>query len=77
MIASRFYPRDYQLHLPQWLGLALILAGVAYHLLFVRCPYCGVSLAGYCPLPACCPKCKKEMERNTGKEAEDGSTGSL
>ena len=45
------------------IGGLIVVLGIVYHLLFVRCPYCGHSLAGYRPLPDECPKCHNTFER--------------
>ncbi len=54
--------REYKVAFPVWAGLFVIIAGVAFHLLTVRCPYCGHSLAGYRPTPEVCPECHKTFE---------------
>lgn len=52
-------------------GMALVWAavpaGVVFHLVKVRCPACGHSLAGYRPLPDTCPQCGQPL-REEGKE---------
>lgn len=53
--------KDYQLNLLLLLGLGLICGSLIYHLVAVRCPHCGYSLAGYHPLPQSCPRCHKEF----------------
>ena len=45
-----------------WIGLAVIVVGIIYHLVTVRCPYCGFMLAGYRPVPKVCPQCHKAFE---------------
>lgn len=51
-------------------GMALVwaaLVGVVFHLVKVRCPACGHSLAGSRPLPDTCPRCGqplREEEKN-------------
>lgn len=54
--------QDLKLNLWIILGLLMILYGVLYHLLMVRCPHCGRSLAGYRPLPRECPYCHEPLE---------------
>ncbi len=54
--------QEYRVNLWVWTGLFVIIAGIVYHLLMVRCPYCGHSLAGYRPLPKVCPECQKNFE---------------
>lgn len=54
--------QDQGLNLWVILGLLMILYGVLYHLLMVRCPHCGRSLAGYRPLPRECPYCHEPLE---------------
>ena len=50
-----------------WAALAAVLAGVVFHLVKVRCPACGHSLAGSRPLPDTCPRCGQPL-REEGKE---------
>ena len=45
------------------IGGLIVVVGIVYHLLLVRCPYCGQSLAGYNPIPDECPKCHNTFER--------------
>ena len=54
--------REYKINLLFIIGGLIIAAGIVYHLVMVRCPYCGQSLAGYRPLPDECPKCHKTFE---------------
>ena len=44
------------------IGALVIIGGIAYHLVMVKCPYCGHSLVGYRPMPEECPKCHKKFE---------------
>ena len=44
-------------------GALVIIGGIAYHLVMVKCPYCGHSLVGYRPMPDECPKCHKKFEQ--------------
>lgn len=50
-----------------WAALAAVPAGVVFHLVKVRCPACGHSLAGSRPLPDTCPRCGQPL-REEGKE---------
>ena len=45
------------------IGALVIIGGIAYHLVMVKCPYCGHSLVGYRPMPDECPKCHKKFEQ--------------
>ena len=54
--------QEYRVNLLLIIGGVLIAGGIVYHLIMVRCPYCGHSLAGYRPLPEECPKCHKSFE---------------
>ena len=54
--------QDYKLNLWLWIGFLTIIAGIVYHLVMVKCPYCGHSLVGYRPFPKECPKCHKKFE---------------
>ena len=55
--------QDYKVNLLLIIGGLIVVVGIVYHLLLVRCPYCGHSLAGYRPLPDECPKCHNTFER--------------
>ena len=50
------------------LGGLVMICGIVYHLVAVRCPHCGHSLAGYRPLPEECPKCHTPFHDHPGKE---------
>lgn len=54
--------QEYKVNLWLVIGLLVIVSGIIYHLVMVRCPYCGYSLAGYRPLPTGCPKCHKSFK---------------
>lgn len=54
--------QNYDIHLLTIIGGLIVVAGIVSHLVTVRCPYCGHSLAGYRPLPGECPKCHKPLE---------------
>ena len=54
--------QEYKVNLFLAIGFIVIISGIIYHLLMVRCPYCGHSLAGYRPLPKNCPECHKTFE---------------
>ena len=53
---------EYRVNLCLTIGVLVIVVGIAYHLIMVRCPYCGQLLAGYQPIPKECPKCHKSLE---------------
>lgn len=55
--------QEYRINLLVITGGAIVVVGIVYHLVMVRCPYCGHSLAGYRPLPDQCPECHKTFER--------------
>lgn len=54
--------QEYKVNLCLVIGFFIIIAGIVYHLVMVRCPYCNHSLAGYRPLPKKCPECHKTFE---------------
>lgn len=58
-IIGAMITQEYKVNLWLTIGFLVIVAGIIYHLVMVRCPYCGHSLAGYRPLPKDCPKCHK------------------
>ena len=55
--------QEYKVNVLLIIGGLIIVIGIVYHLLLVRCPYCGHSLAGYRPLPDECPQCPNTSER--------------
>ena len=55
--------QEYRVNLFLIIGGLIVVVGMVYHLVWVRCPYCGHSLAGYSPLPDECPKCHNIFER--------------
>lgn len=55
--------QEYRINLCLTIGFLVIIGGIIYHLVMVRCPHCGYSLAGYQPLPEECPKCQKAFEK--------------
>ena len=54
--------QEYRVNLCLIIGGLIVVAGIVYHLVWVRCPYCGHSLAGYRPLPDQCPKCHNTFD---------------
>lgn len=54
--------QEYRVNIWLLAGAIVIVAGIVYHLVWVRCPHCGHSLAGYRPLPKACPKCHEMFE---------------
>ena len=54
--------QEYRINLCLIIGGLIVVAGIVYHLVWVRCPYCGHSLAGYRPLPDQCPKCHNTFD---------------
>lgn len=55
--------QEYRVNLCLSIGALVIVGGIAYHLVMVRCPYCDHSLVGYQPIPKKCPKCHKPFEK--------------
>ena len=54
--------QEYRVNLCLIIGGLIVIVGIVYHLVWVRCPYCGHSLAGYRPLPVQCPKCHNTFD---------------
>lgn len=61
-IVGAMTAHEYKVNLCLLGGVFVIFVGIAYHLIWVRCPHCGQLLAGYRPLPKECPKCHKPFE---------------
>ena len=55
--------QEYKVNVLLIIGGLIIVIGIVYHLLLVRCPYCGHSLAGYRPLPDECAEGRNTVER--------------
>ena len=45
-----------------WVGLGISFGSLVYRVIFVKCPYCGDTMAGSRTLPRQCPNCKKELD---------------
>lgn len=60
-VISAMTTKEYRVNLCLLIGALVIVGGIVYHLIMVRCPYCGHSLAGYRPIPEKCPKCHKQF----------------
>lgn len=45
------------------LGLVLIIIGMIWHILFVRCPHCGNHLSLRRMIPRYCPWCGKQIDK--------------
>ena len=45
------------------IGLILIIAGILWHLLFVRCPHCGSPFRLRGGIPRHCPECGKYIDK--------------
>ena len=45
------------------LGLILIVMGMIWHILFVRCPHCGSHLSLRRAIPRNCPWCGKRIDK--------------
>ena len=43
-----------------WIGLGLMISGIVWHILFIRCPHCGSKLHVR-GVPKYCPDCGKEL----------------
>lgn len=54
--------KDYRINPCLLIGAIVIIGGIVYHFIMVKCPYCGCSLVGYRPVPKECPKCHKKFE---------------
>ena len=54
---------EHQINLLLVIGGFIVVTGLVYHLLMVRCTRCGHLLAGYNPLPDECPRCHHTFER--------------
>jgi hypothetical protein len=45
-----------------WAGLAVCIAGIAYRMIMVRCPFCGRTIDGFQSLPKNCPHCGETLD---------------
>ena len=54
--------KEYKINLCLLIGAIVVIGGIVYHLIMMKCPYCGCSLVGYRPIPKECPKCHKKFE---------------
>ena len=46
-----------------WVGLILMLSGMIWHILFIRCPHCGSAFRLRGGIPRYCPECGKYIDK--------------
>jgi len=57
-----YFSNPLEPHFILWVGIAILVAGMLYRLLFVRCPHCGDRFIGLRTFPEFCPQCGKKMD---------------
>ena len=62
VLVSRSFSRN-DMNAGMVTGLILILAGILWHILFVRCPHCGSHFSLKRALPKYCPWCGKYIDK--------------
>lgn len=50
------------IHPVVWIGFLLILLGILWCFVFVKCPHCGSGLYYMRHIPAYCPDCGKQLD---------------
>ena len=61
LVSSQFNVND-ELNFGMWLGLILMLAGMLWGPVFLRCPHCGCWLGRRHGIPNFCPSCGKKLD---------------
>ena len=46
-----------------WVGLILMISGIIWHILFIRCPHCGNPFHMRGGIPKHCPNCGKYIDK--------------
>ena len=46
-----------------WVGLILMIIGIIWHILFIRCPHCNSLFRLRGGIPKHCPECGKYIDR--------------
>lgn len=46
------------------LAVACVIGGIAWRMVFIKCPYCGDKLTGSRVIPKYCPNCGKSLDTN-------------
>ena len=50
-----------ELNIGMALGLILLIGGILWHILLVRCPHCGRHMNPRAGIPNFCPECGKKL----------------
>jgi len=53
--------RQFDFGIGMMLGFVLLVAGVVWHIVFLRCPHCGHHFHYRQPIPKFCPNCGKQV----------------
>ena len=56
--------KEYKINLCLLIGAIVVIGGIVYHLIMMKCPYCGCSLVGYRPIPKECQSVIKSLNNN-------------
>ena len=59
LISTQFSTGD--LNIGMALGLILLIGGIIWHILFMKCPHCGHHLNPRMGIPNFCPECGKKL----------------
>ena len=46
-----------------WTGLILMICGMIWHILFIRCPHCGSTFRLRGSIPKHCPECGRYIDK--------------
>ena len=65
-----FRKEDYTIPFTLWIALALVVAGVVWRVIFIKCPHCGDGLYGSRIIPKHCPNCGKSLSINPTEESD-------
>lgn len=56
-------------HFTLWIAIALVVVGLIYASVFLKCPHCGRALSGNRKIPDNCPHCGEPLDALSGEDA--------
>ena len=60
-LIARSFSR-FDMNTGMWVGLILMISGIVWHILFIRCPHCGSPFHLRGGIPKHCPECGKYID---------------
>lgn len=53
----------FDMNIGMWVGLIMMIGGIIWHILFIRCPHCGSPFHLRGGIPKHCPECGKYIDK--------------